>query len=151
MPLQAFLVERTPYRLRYLVTQTGQIHEIDTLVIPNAGGPSPDLRTDASLFRNFPMHALVSQTIAISKNAALQSLIGNGRTSKADLEFPRTHLYIWARNNASGTVNWAIDVNEGSLAGDPASINHAVLVCMGPTLSGQEAYIDLVYEHSFHR
>ncbi|UCC72054.1 MAG: hypothetical protein JSV86_17050 [Gemmatimonadota bacterium] len=54
MALTAALVESTPYRLRYLITSDGVVTspsdpDVDALiVIPNDGGGTPDLQTDAS-------------------------------------------------------------------------------------------------------
>jgi hypothetical protein len=56
------LVDATPYRLRYLAFQDGQETESPSdgfAIIPNAGGPSPDLSTDLAGDPSGPLRRIV--------------------------------------------------------------------------------------------
>lgn len=141
----------TPYRLRYLATTQANIG-FDSGIIPNAAGLSPDLRTDSSLFRNFPMNVLVSRVIAGADTAAARKLLlSDGDELNDELEHIRAHTVLVPRNSPTGGLNaayWSVDAAEGNNAGDPPSINHAVLVVTATDLPAFECYVDVDFQHS---
>lgn len=152
MAMTFTLVERTPYRLRYLATTLGAEDPFDTGVIPNAAGVTPDLRTDAGVWNGQPIDNLVS-TPAANQAAARELLLGDTLTTNADIEVPRAHTHIIMRTigDPGGEPTWAVDANEGAAAGSAPSAGFAVLQVFGPSVADETAYIDIDYQHTFDR
>lgn len=147
----ARLVESTARRLRYEVTSTGVANE--ALIIPNAGGPSPDLRTDNSPPTGeiaSPLHHLLEAAVT-NQDQARAVLMGHqnvpgapfptdayrARTTVIPREVPPIALGI------TTIPIWTVDVNEGAAAGDPASANHAVVIVQGPPTVGYTAEVEI--------
>ena len=161
MAITFTLVERTPYCLRYLaasddseppVPEPGltadanlQAHGIDIGVIPNADGPSPDLRGDAGGWTGQPIDRLVNTPVD-SVAAARRLFIGDGLTGPDALDNRRGTIVIIPRGPGAPR-EWTVDVLDGASAKEIASTGFGVLVVAGP--GGGEAYIELRCRHSF--
>jgi hypothetical protein len=121
MALTAALVESTPYRLRYLLTQDGAVTsptdpDVDALVtIPNDIGGTPDLATDAS-------PGPLDQVINVRRN-------GYGPFAAGAI-------------TRTGRLSWAVDVDV-DLQGDP-EIN--VRSTAGVAGTG---YLDIHFRHTY--
>ena len=159
MPMVGQLVEVTPYRLRYLITCTTEGEgPIDTFVIPNAFGATPDLRTDAfTAFGRSPIFNLVAFTPVPTDIQAMIRLCGDGApnslfSNKFLLERPRAHLYVTSRGpGAVGAATWSARPRDGASAGSAPSANFSVVEVTGPSIVFEQCYVDLDYEHTFHR
>jgi hypothetical protein len=150
MALTASLIERTPNRLRYLVTSDGQATASpDSVVIANADGVTPDLRTDADAFRGGALDILVN-TAAANQAAARALLDGAALTAVADLPTERGILSVHARNSL-GDESWSVDTNEGAAAGSAPSAGFAVLVVGGPNVNLAAAVVTLEFDHTYTR
>lgn len=158
MALTASLVERTPDVLRYLVTSDGQATASpDSVVIPNAAGATPDLRTDAGGAAGWAGSALddLVSTAAATQAAARTLLDGIGLTTAGapgttNLDTARGRLSVRARNSL-GDQHWGVDANEGAAAGDAPSAGFAVLVVTGPNIADAAAIVSLENVHSYAR
>mgnify|MGYP001566309083 CR=1 FL=1 len=152
------LVEATPYRLRYLVDQNGVVSSppnqlVDgTVVIPNDGGATPDLRTDANPFMRIrevmrarldglgQLPAGVALTQAAAR-ALLDSVLpesvlpGNRNTHRCVLQVTPT------KDNSA--IAWGVDANVDA-QGDPV-----IVVASSIGLGLGQAYVDVVLRHSF--
>lgn len=147
------LVDSTPYRLRYLMTATGQP---GFTTLPNALGVTPDLRTDAqagalsSVGSGAPLLEVLGIAVA-DQAGARRLLLGDVVASAAPLLPGGLHARakITPRNRG-GLVGWAVDADEGAAAGDPASAGFGVYVIDPPTnaAGGEEAYLDIHLSHS---
>lgn len=135
------LVDVTPYRLRYLVTTTGGA---GGTVLPNAGGATPDLRTDA-LGGPRPILDVVSTPVA-DQAEARQVLMGEAPLPG----LLHAHTEINGRGPPADIINWIIDSNEGAAAGDAPSAGFAVLIVLTPAGAavGATAYLDVHVQHS---
>lgn len=155
-PISFTLVDATPYRLIYsVVSGTGPT------VLPNAGGGTPDLRTDAESAtpgsgRN-PMLEVVS-TAVVNQVEARKLLLGEqpvpGATTPASARILRARARITNRSeNISGSLgNWDVDADEGAAAGSPGSAGFPVfLVDVAPGSDGIVAYLDIFVMHTYDR
>jgi hypothetical protein len=144
------LVEQTQYRLRYLLTATGDLGDT---ILPNAEGASPDLRTDA-------LAAAQPGVFGIPILKAMQvPLEPAGPGVPTPLQQARNlliegpiHVQITSRMGDPAIPpegpgpEWAIDANEGAAAGDPASAGYFVYVLESPGQNGvadSTAYLDI--------
>jgi hypothetical protein len=152
MALTAALVESTPYRLRYLLTQDGAVTsptdpDVDALVtIPNDIGGTPDLATDASpgpldqvinVRRNgygpFAAGAITqAQARALMNSDDAANVLGNDLTGRCVCEV----------TGRTGRLSWAVDVDV-DLQGDP-EIN--VRSTAGVAGTG---YLDIHFRHTY--
>lgn len=148
-PSVAFsLVEATPFRVRYLMTASGQP---GTTVLPNANivGINPDLRNDArggvagveSLFN------VLSTPVA---NAAEARRVMFGDLTSPTPALPdglHARVTITPRTDAKA---WSVDADEGANAGDAPSAGFPVLVVLIPdNVAGtEEAYLDIHVDHT---
>jgi hypothetical protein len=145
------LVDTTPYRLRYLLTLTGQ--SAGAVVLPNAAGASPDLRTDALSAAErgvFGIPVLKAMQVPLDTSPGAPAAAVQARNLL--LEGP-IHVQITPRRGnpvlvppGPGVVEWAIDANEGAAAGDPASAGYFVYVLESSAaqgVEGQTAYLDI--------
>lgn len=147
MPLTAVLVNSTPYRLRYLVTNTSPIAA--ALTIPNDAGATPDLRTDlagdpSSALREI-MEAGVNGIGTVAAGALTQAqardlLLGDQTANVGNDLVPRAMVTITPR---ATTASWAVDVNVDA-QNDPI-INVIAEVGVAP---GAEAYVDVHFRSS---
>jgi hypothetical protein len=143
------LVDKTPYRLRYLLTATGDLGDT---IIPNAEGVSPDLRSDA-------LAAAQRGVFGIPILKAMQVPLDTGGGAPAPQAQARSlllegpiHVQITPRLGdpalppAGPGPEWAIDANEGAAAGDPGSAGYFVYVLESPGQNGianSTAYLDI--------
>ncbi len=128
------LVESTPNRLRYLLTDTAVSPPVvDTVTIPNAGGVTPDLRTDilAAMAANadgssgselqgvinagvngYPPNTTAGLLVAAGAltQAQARSIMNSDDPAGllANLLLPRATVTIEPR---AGTAQWQADVN----------------------------------------
>ncbi len=156
MALTAVLVETTPQRLLYLISQSGQSIQGTTLVIPNVNDATPDLGTDS--LDDTPMgdacdysrdHALVMTVAqaralllgdnAMGASAGLGGGTGPDNGVTGDFNAPRCHCHITARGGADG---WGVDASIHAVTGEPE------LTIFGPAGNGAEAYLEIVYSYS---
>jgi hypothetical protein len=139
------LVELTPSRLRYLATSDGtSTLATDTGTIPNSGGVSPDLQTDATNWFQHPMYQLVT-TAVTSIDEARQLLQGAGLTTVGDLSTARGRIYILPQSTVSLSAPWSADPS-WVLGNDFAVIN-----VIGPNGTDSSAYIEIIAQHSYDR
>jgi hypothetical protein len=143
------LVDETPYRLRYLLTATG---DLGATVIPNAAGASPDLRTDALAAAErgvFGVPILKAMQVPLDTSPGAPAAQAQARNLL--LEGP-IHVQITPRLSDPAFQppgpgpEWAIDANEGAAAGDPASAGYFVYVLESPGTNGianSTAYLDI--------
>jgi hypothetical protein len=152
MALTAAVVERTPYRLLYLITQDGLGSLVlTTMTILNVNGATPDLGTDS--LRETPMgdvcdysriHGLVlnqaqARALLLGDNAlGAAAVLGGGTGPGADFNAPRCHVYFTARDGADG---WGVDANFHAVTGEPE------LTLFGPA-AASHAYLEIVYSAS---
>jgi len=142
MALTAVVVERTPYRLLYLISQSGQSIPGTTLTIPNVNGATPDLGTDS--LDDTPLGDVCDRdrdfddVNSIARARAL--LLGDGAPGGPDGDFnaPRCHCHITARAIADG---WGVDANVDG-TGNPQ------IVIFGPATNGSLAYLEILYSYS---
>jgi len=158
MAITFALVDATPYRLRYLATQDGVVSSppvaADGLAtIPNDGGATPDLRTDATVnagpggpvLRKLlrvrldgygPLAAgAITQAQAralMNSDDAAGAVLTNYNVGRAVTTVtPRLGLIAWA-------TDWNVDVN-----GDP------VCEVRSATGTAATAYVDIHYRHTY--
>lgn len=147
------LMTSTPHRLRYLAVTENNPVGVDSGIIPNAAGLTPDLRTDSVIFREFPMNNLVS-TLVANVTQARRLLLGDPNPLAVQVNFKRAHTVATPRNSQAAlaaAAAWSVDANEGVAGGSPASADHAIFIIAGPGVAGAEAYIDCSFQHSLDR
>lgn len=156
MALLFTLLEVTPYRLRYLANATGSDNNPQSGLIVNRNlppGPNVgDLRFDSRIWRNFPIHYLVS-TLVVNQTDARRIMQGDGLISTSDIEGIRAHIYVTSLTS-NFTAIWSCDVNEGAAAGDPQSAGFSVIIVNAPGGQGgaqQFAWVDIDFQHTFDR
>lgn len=143
------LVYASPTRLRYRITGTGA--GTPPTVLPNAGGVSPDLRTDAEgaspgSGRNLLLEIL--STPAATQAAARKLLQGElgGAELESESEEPHARIEVQLRDGSRGIT---VDANEGAAAGSVPSAGFAVIVVdnagSGTSVAG---YIDVIAAYS---
>ena len=130
------LAETTPNRLRYLIEDDGTA----------TGFPSSGTIANATLqddaIDGSQMADLVATAVA-DQAAARKLLAGEGLTTQADIDTPRAHLKITARNNAAAQEPWAVDAN--------VAANLAVIDVYGSDTVNTYAYLDVEFEHTLTR
>lgn len=136
MAVTAAVVERTPHRLVYLVTQDGSAGT--TLTITNSGAATPDLRTDG--LKGTPLGGLIALT-GLTQAQARAKFMGDGAPGGVGagtlFDEPRAHTFIVGRSVAQA---WAVDTTvDGSGNGQLAITAGA---------SAATAYLHLVFAHS---
>lgn len=147
------LVDATPYRLRYLCTVVGGAQPV---VLPNAAGATPDLRTDADAAtpgsaRN-PLLEVVSTPVT-NQAEARRVMLGEQGLPAASRKL-RAYCRMQPRRAAGvAFVNWIVDANEGAAAGDPGSAGFPVLVVDVSDVGqvGALAYLDIFAAHTHDR
>lgn len=152
MALTAAVVERTPQRLLYLVTQDGGGGT--TMTIPNQNAGTPDLGADS--LTDTPLgdvmqrrrdtgvpliqaeaRALLFGDNALGNGSVLGGGTGPNNGVTGDFNAPRCHVYFTARDGFDG---WIVDANvDGD--GDP------ILNLIGPA-GASHAYLEIVYSDS---
>ena len=137
MAITFSLVERTPYRLRYLCSQDGVVNSPPQAAdgfntIPNAGGVTPDLRTDALAgcteagadhtallkimrIRLDGLGFIAAGAIVQARARALLLSDDNAQVTLTNLNMPRCFCEITPR---TGTICWTVDANVDG-EGDP--------------------------------
>lgn len=137
------LVERTPYRLRYLLTSTG---EIGDTVLPNAADTTPDLRTDALAAAQHGFFGIpILQAMSVPLNTAGGTPAPQVQARSLLLEGP-IEAKIIPRQGAAGAgpgSGWVVDADEGAAAGDPASAGFFVYVISAGIVAAETAYLDI--------
>lgn len=151
----AVLVESTQYRLRYELTSTGVL---TPSVISNFGGGTPDLKTDnlppAAPFDS-PLRNLINAPVA-NQAQARAVLMGHQNVPGAPpiVNLYRAHVAVTPRGEPpvpAAISIWAVDVNEGAAAGDPASAGRIVVVVRAPGAPGYTAELDIVAQYTVDR
>lgn len=149
----AKLVESTPFRLRYELTSTGVP---PSSVIPNAGGATPDLKTDnlppSAPFAS-PLRSLLDAPVS-NQEQARAVLMGHQNVPGAPniTKVYRAHTTVTPRQAPdvpTAVPTWTVDVNEGAAAGDPASAGRVVIVVQAPGAPGYTAELDVYAQHTF--
>ena len=135
MAFTAALVEQTPFRLRYLLSQDGQAGT--SLTIPNDGGATPDLSTDVV---GGPLKSIIDLTgitqaearARLNSDDAARTFLTNNLVGRAVCDLvPRL---------ASAQV-WAADVNVDG-QGDP-------VVEIETLITGTSGcYLDIHFRHT---
>ena len=145
MAITAQLVDSTPFSLRYLCTADGQAGT--DLLIPNAGGVTPDLQTDAV---GGPLLALINAnrdglpvtvTAGAMTQAQARALLNSDDAARAVLV---NHLVgrAWCDLTIrSGAVSWAVDVEVDG------NFNPRIHVLTDAAAAG-EAYLDIHFRHT---
>ncbi|KKN02936.1 hypothetical protein LCGC14_1112650 [marine sediment metagenome] len=151
MPLAAVLVNSTPYRLRYLLTNTSPLGA--ALTIPNDNGVTPDLRTDlagdpSSALRQV-MFAGVNGIGTVAAGALTQAnardiLLGDELGTVGNDLVPRAMCTISPRTGPA--QGWAVDVNVDGQFDPVVLITAQVGVAVGAT-----AYLDIWFRSSEYR
>lgn len=152
MALTAALVESTPYRLRYLLTNDGvddspSDPDIGGLVtIPNDLGVTPDLATDASagpldrvinVRRNgygpFPAAAITqAQARALMNSDDAANVLGNDLVGRCVCEV----------TGRTGRLSWAVDIDVDG-QGDPIVLARSSVGVAGT------GYLDIYFRHTY--
>lgn len=128
MAVTATVVERTPHRLVYLVSQDGQTGT--TLTIANA-----TLVTDA--LKGTPLGNLVAMPAA-TQAIARALIMGDGAPGGPGGFFtePRAHCVIMARTTAGA---WAVDADSSA---------NAIVLSVTAEAAAADAYLHIIYAHS---
>ena len=139
MAITAAVVERTPHRLVYRLTQDGAAGA--ALTIPNDNGATPDLGTDS--LDDTPLGNIMDRArdtgVALNQAGARALLLGDGAAGGPGGNFasPRAHCFVVSRDGVAG---WGVDANVDG-GGDP------VLAVVGPA-GASVAYLHVIYQHS---
>jgi hypothetical protein len=140
MAISFTLVESTPNRLRYLCTNPGET------VFPSTGQISNDtLQADA--IDGTQMADLLATT-TLTQAKARELLLGDGPASLVDaddIDTPRAHCKITARNLVTAQEPWAVDADS-----DGSDLPFIIVYgCdnTGPTY----AYLDIEFAHTLTR
>jgi len=168
MAITFALVEATPYRLRYLATQDGVISSPPVAAdgfntIPNDGGASPDLRTDAvdgvsgvgvqgpSPARNILRARLDGYGVVgpgaltqAQARALLNSHLPEVNLGPGNRLTVRAILRVQGRTSAGANTNnyfWAVDANVDA-QGDPVIEVRSAVGVAGT------AYVDMIVRHT---
>jgi hypothetical protein len=158
MTIAAALFERTPHRLRYLLTAPGGASVTpDTGFIRNrdAAGAA-DLRNDADVWRDSPIDRLVN--IAAATDAEAETLFnGEGLTAVDDLPTNRGELRIIPRNENQDSADnfWSVRAVTGSGL-DPGvppagSDGFPIITFTGPNTANAQAILTLEFTHTHAR
>lgn len=148
MAITFALVENTPYRLRYLATNSGSPLG-GTAQIPNDGGATPDLLTDLATDPSGPLRAIVRARLdgigtlaagALSQAQARAAMNSDNTANIGNDYVPRAITTVMPR---SGTATWVVDINVDG-QGDP-------VVEVVSTAAAGTAYIDIHARHSIDR
>lgn len=134
------LVDATPYRLRYLVDRVSRANPI--VIIPNGGGASPDLWTDAlsaaGQAGSLPLLArALNQAVATGgtgQGEARKVLLEDDTSAtpaQVAIDGYRVHCKLTPRGPTLPQVGISIDANEGANAGAPASSNGRAVLVIG--------------------
>ena len=148
MAITITLVENTPFRLRYLLVNSGSPLG-GSATIPNDAGATPDLRTDLANDPSGPMRAIARAGVdgigVIAAGALTQAgaraILNSDNTGNVGNDYvPRAVMTLTAR---SGTAVFAVDANVDGDA-DP-------IVNITSSAAAGEAYLDIHARHSFNR
>jgi hypothetical protein len=152
------LIEATPYRLRYLLADSGNGQNV-ILTNRSLTEATPDLRGDcaraaaANRLAGAPLLAQVSLGVT-NQNQARHVLNGHELTDAgAPITVPaaanviRAHCKITGR---TGRNDWDVDVNEGAAAGDAQSAGFPVVIVGSDGVAGSTAYLDIFLVHTRH-
>jgi hypothetical protein len=146
MPMTFTLVERTPYLLRYECVVFGEdTGSVTVGVIPNEGGVSPDLTTDADVWLGQPIDLLVKTAGITTGVQAAQLFVGSGLNTVDSLPTRRGTLAVQARDTFGGnSASWfAIPIP------DPLLNGFAAIQVTGPNDVDATAYVELRVRHTF--
>lgn len=147
MSITFALVESTPYRQRYLATNSGSPLG-GTAQIPNDGGATPDLTTDLANDPSGPLRAIIrARTFGIGIVAAgaltqaqARAIMNSDNTANVGNDLvPRAITTVMPR---SGTATWNVDINVDG-QGDP-------VVEVVSTAAAGTAYVDIWARHSIN-
>ncbi|UCC72053.1 MAG: hypothetical protein JSV86_17045 [Gemmatimonadota bacterium] len=148
------LIDATPYRLRYRLTDFGNGGNV---ILTNRGlaEATPDLRGDcaraaaANGMAGTPLLTQVSLGVA---NQAEARHVLNGH-NEAGVQTPalanviRAHCRVVGR---TGRNDWDVDVNEGFAAGDAPSTGFPVVLVGSDGVAGTTAILDIHLTHTHH-
>lgn len=153
--LTAELVSATPYRLRYLLTSTGQpgacvLTNEDALPAPGPNimaGVDMRLNSQAAAQQGrlgLPLRSLLGTAVA-DQAEARQVLMGEAGTPPGTTDVNAVAT-IQARAQGVGVLAgpWTVDAQEGAAAGAAGSAGFAVLEVTPPAAdAGWEAYLEI--------
>jgi hypothetical protein len=148
------LIEATPYRLRYLLTDSGNGANV---ILTNRGlaEATPDLRGDcarAAAGNDSASAPLLEQVSLPTANQAQARHVLNGH-NEAGVQVPtaaniiRAHCRVVGR---TGRNDWDVDVNEGNAAGDAGSAGFPVVLVGSDGVAGTTAILDIHLTHTHH-
>jgi hypothetical protein len=153
MALTAQLVESTPYRLRYLLTNDGvdsspSDPDVDgSVTIPNDAGVTPDLRTDASpghLDRiiNVRLNGYGPLPAGAITQAQARALLASQDAAGAVLTNDLVGRAVCEVQGRTGRLTWAVDVDV-DVQGDPVVIVRSSVGVAGT------GYLDIHFRHTY--
>jgi len=158
MAITFSLVDATPYRLRYLATQDGEISSPPVAAdgfntIPNQGGASPDLRTDPILTTygagGVPILKIMRTRLdgygpiaagAITQ-AQARALCNSDDAAGAVLTNHNVGRCVTTITPRLGLIEWTVDWNVDG-QGDP------VCEVRSTTGTAATAYVDIHFRHT---
>jgi hypothetical protein len=144
------LVDATPYRLRYLLVDSGNGGNV---VLTNRGPTeaTPDLRGDATRAAagnnqaNAPLLAQVSLAV-VNQAEARHVLAGHQTpTTPEAANIVRAHMKVSPK---LGRDLWIVDTDEGAAAGDAPSAGFPVVIVGSEGIAGGAAYLDIHLTHT---
>ena len=148
MAITVSLVESTPFRLRYLLVNSGSPLG-GSATIPNDAGATPDLRTDLATDPSGPMRAIARAGVdgigiiaaGALTQAGARAILNSDNTGNVGNDYvPRAVMTLTPR---SGAATWAADANvDGGT--DP-------VVDITSSAAAGECYLDIHARHSIDR
>jgi len=146
------LIDATPYRLRYLLTDAGNGANV---ILTNRGltEATPDLRGDcarAAARSNADGAPLLAQvSLAVANQAQARHVLNGedvaGTQVPAAANVIRAHCKVRGR---TGRNDWDVDVNEGAAAGDAGSAGFPVVLVGSDGVAGTTAILDIHLTHT---
>ena len=144
------LIESTPYRLRYLLTDSGSGANV-ILTNRSLTEATPDLRGDcarAAATNNLAGAPLLAQvSLAVVSQAEARHVL-NGHdlpVTPNAANIVRAHCKIAGR---TGRNDWDVDVDEGAAAGDALSAGFPVVIVGSDGVAGTTAILDIHLTHT---
>lgn len=154
VPITIALIEATPYRLRYRLTDNGSGNNV---ILTNRGltEATPDLRGDcarAAAANDAAGTPLLQQvSLAVANQAQARHVLNGedvpGTQVPTEANIIRAHCRIVGR---TGRNNWDVDVNEGAAAGDAQSAGFPVVLVGSSGVATTTAILDIHLVHSRH-
>jgi len=144
------LVDATPYRLRYLLSDGGNGIQV---ILTNIGPAqaTPDLRGDATRaaaannLATTPLLDLVSLAVVNQAEARHVMAGHDAPATPAAANIIRAHMKIVPN---MGTGNWIVDTDEGAAAGNAPSAGFAVVLIASGGQAAATAYLDIHATHT---